>query len=198
MTEPDVTECLQSYPHSALPKLAQHRSHRNAGDANHSYVNASGVRCHRFRLSSLVASHPLPINAPHQFAGASRVDPVARLPLAKEAHRRRLHQLHNFHQLGSSDKSHKKQMQSLGQDNDAAASGRKGDAPKIGNIQLNIVREFAEELERDPDAHFAGTYDWYCTGSALLTFADDEGADWLVHVEDAAGRFDRLSELQVF
>lgn len=58
------------------------------------------------------------------------------------------------------------------------------------NVHLRIVGECASAMERDPDPHFTGEYDWYSTGSNLA-IVDDK---WLLHVQTERGLMNQLSK----
>lgn len=36
------------------------------------------------------------------------------------------------------------------------------------DVDLKYVKHFAEELEKNPDKYFSGTYNWYFTGSNMI------------------------------
>lgn len=156
MTDADPTLNLVYYPHHMLPKCTQIRTEHPPA------VD--------FQLSHYTAAHPLPVGRTTQRA-SGRIDPVGRLPHEKAAHLTRLHQLRNRYDNFQHERRYKKAMRDL------------IDRP---HVQLNAVRQYAEELTRDPDAHFTGPYDWYRTGSTLA-LVPGEPDDWLVHVVDVHG-----------
>lgn len=166
MVEPDRTEILSAYPHHMLPRFNQ--------------IRTDDAPLGAFHLSAHIAAQPTPVlgRRPTQIA-AYTSDPVFRLSREKDAHQTRLRQLRNRYDYFVGHRSYKKAMRNYAGRND---------------VHLKCVREFAEELDRDPDEHFSGDYDYYCTGSTMAVLPRPEGGDWLVHVEAANGQLNQLSE----
>lgn len=167
MLEQEVTDTHVHYPHHMLPRFNQMRT-------EHAPLGA-------FHLSVHVAALPQPVPGRRpQLLAARTCDPVFRLTRAKDAHLTRLRILRSRYDFFVKQRSFRREMRKF--------AGRT-------DVQLNCVREFAEELEHDPDAHFAGGYDWYWSGSTLAVVPRPEGGDWLAHVEAASdGQLNQLSE----
>lgn len=161
--DPDPRMSLHCYAHHLMPRLPQTRS-------------AISIAA-RFQLSRYTATQPLPANDATQLAGA-RIDPMHRLPRAKMAHQTNLHRIHVRYDTFVNDRNYKKAMRKYALEPD---------------VQLNTIREYAEEMARDPDKYFDGsTADWYCSGSAMALVHNANGVDWLAHVQDDGGLFNLL------
>lgn len=166
MLEPEVTDTHIYYPHHMLPRFNQ--------------IRTENAPLGAFHLSAHVAAQPTPVpNRPPKLLAAYTSDPVFQLSRKKEVHLTRLRQLRHRYDVFVNHKSFKKAMQNH--------AGRK-------DVHLNCVREFAEELEHDPDEYFDGGYDWYWSGSTMAVIPRPEGGDWLVHVEASDGQLNQLSE----
>lgn len=37
------------------------------------------------------------------------------------------------------------------------------------DLNLNYVQQYAQRFEQNPDEYFSGSYDWYFTGSNMVT-----------------------------